>query len=501
VSLLAIAATISLLVLRSGRFPVFVDIYYHLSIMEMFDQAGGIVTHDFLQFAPEGRSHLYPPLLHILMMMAHKAGASSEHIGAFVSAGAYPLILMSIWYVLREMISRKAACLAILFMLSSWSFFYTTAIVSAAGLATILALWAYLLVYRGRWLSASIVLALCIYSHLSYPHLISVSLVLIAGVCPLYRKNVAKTIVLAYALASPWLAVVLANTGAIAQTSMDGGLQQAGFPLLAAAIAGAAISLKSLLGGKTCFAFPLAMMISMLPILLFYPSRFFVHGTVPLSMLGGIALDWCIVHMGKRAVSPRTSKALIGGALVLMAMTGTIVVASGGAPQQTDGPNNVPNPAPAQHGEQRDIMTLRIRVAPSVIPALISDDMLEQPSYLQSQYSDLIRAVSGQTEEQDVVVLPSGPTACMVTAFTGRATTSGMFRETAADTGPPDNPATYRQYKVFTGSRPVTVLADAKSEPPAAFPWWAAGMLLIVALLVIWIDAYKRPRATRLQDA
>jgi hypothetical protein len=76
-----------------------------------------------------------------------------------------------------------------------------------------------------------------------------------------------------------------------------------------------------------------------------------------------------------------------------------------------------------------------------------------------------------------------------------------MFRETAADTGPPDNPATYRQYKVFTGSRPVTVLADAKSEPPAAFPWWAAGMLLIVALLVIWIDAYKRPRATRLQDA
>src|SRR6185436_3212168 len=48
--------------------PWFVDLYYHMNVLEGFRQAGGVALHDFWEFAPAGRPHLYPPALHVALL-------------------------------------------------------------------------------------------------------------------------------------------------------------------------------------------------------------------------------------------------------------------------------------------------------------------------------------------------------------------------------------------------------------------------------------------------
>ena len=492
VALAAIAATILLIIVRRDRFPVFVDIYYHLSVMEMFDQAGGIVAHDFLQFAPEGRDHLYPPLLHLCMLAMNKAGITTEAIGAMVSAGIYPLILCTIWFIVRETFSRKAASMGVLLLLTSWSFFYTTAVVSAAGIATILALWTYYFTSTGRWLSASLTMALCIYSHLSYPHLIALSLALIAILDPRMRAVVPKILGIAYALALPWVVLVIVHRDAISQTSMDGGLQQVELLLVMLAAGGFVLSCRKLRGSDATYAVPVAMLAAMMPILFFYPSRFFVHGSVPLAILGGIFLSEAVTGIGARTGNARVPFAAVMCALMLIVMTGGITAVYGGSVQRGMPQQEAPPGAPdIQESAQNGLAGLRFRTSTSVLPTLIQDDILGVPSYLQQANARVIRAVTECTGESDVIVTQPGMLGCMITAFTGRATTTGMFRETANDTGPPVTPPEFDTYRIFTGTQPVLVLEGALQDIPPAFPWWAAFLLLAAALAGIGYGGKK----------
>ena len=52
-------------VLRWQIMPQFMDIYYHLSCAWGFIQAGGYSGWDFWQYAPVGRTHIYPPVFQI----------------------------------------------------------------------------------------------------------------------------------------------------------------------------------------------------------------------------------------------------------------------------------------------------------------------------------------------------------------------------------------------------------------------------------------------------
>jgi len=60
-----------LLLYRWEMFPKFIDIYYHFSVVKGFEIANGIVFHDFWEYAPGGRPHLYPPFFHILILIKY----------------------------------------------------------------------------------------------------------------------------------------------------------------------------------------------------------------------------------------------------------------------------------------------------------------------------------------------------------------------------------------------------------------------------------------------
>ena len=92
-TLALISALSALILLNWPKYPLFIDIYYHLNVMRGFDSAGGIVTHAFWELAPEGTVHLYPPLFHLLLLIPYKLGMDVLSISKLFSLLSFPALL------------------------------------------------------------------------------------------------------------------------------------------------------------------------------------------------------------------------------------------------------------------------------------------------------------------------------------------------------------------------------------------------------------------------
>ena len=66
-------------------YPVFIDTYYHMAVIEGFSQAGGITTRAFWEMAPGGRVHIYPPSLHVIGYFFYLLGVSPGTFMTLVS--------------------------------------------------------------------------------------------------------------------------------------------------------------------------------------------------------------------------------------------------------------------------------------------------------------------------------------------------------------------------------------------------------------------------------
>lgn len=145
--------------------PMFIDIYYHLSVMLGFDKAGGYVTTAFWEFAPVGRPHLYPPFLHILMLLLYKLGPSEIFIARFFSAIIYPLLIFSIWIFSRKAFDRRIAFFCTLLVSSSYYFYLESSNIIAFSFAVSLGLLSFLFLLKGKMISSVILLSLTFYTH------------------------------------------------------------------------------------------------------------------------------------------------------------------------------------------------------------------------------------------------------------------------------------------------------------------------------------------------
>ena len=103
-----------LLIIRWQTLPIFLDIYYHASCMTGFRDAGGIVLHDFWEYAPVGRPHLYPPLFHLILLGLSKASLPILFILRLVSATIYPLFLFTISWVVSKLYNDRCAFFTVL---------------------------------------------------------------------------------------------------------------------------------------------------------------------------------------------------------------------------------------------------------------------------------------------------------------------------------------------------------------------------------------------------
>ena len=273
-----------------SRFPIFRDIYYHMGAATAFGKAGGVALHDFWEFAPVGRPHLYPPLLHILMYLGSLTGLSMGTIGKIVSFSAFYLILLSTWYGMRRLFSRRVAFYSTVVLASCFMFFWQTAVTSAASLVLIITPLLFVALEEDHEITAGIMLALALYSHLVLGHLIALGMFIYG----LHRREMLRRLLPvlagAYVLWSPWGVHILSNYGSLELSSPMGAPEGMSVHLLvwAAALAG----LVCCYFKKGRYYIPPALLMGMVPILFFYPHRFWDgHVFFPLAMLGGVALS------------------------------------------------------------------------------------------------------------------------------------------------------------------------------------------------------------------
>ena len=95
-------------------YPNPVDSYYHMAVIRAFSDSGGLVLHDYWEYAPAGRPHLYAPTTHIIGFVLSRIGLSMSFIGQIMSWLPYPMSFVVMWLWLRNSIGARGAFLGVL---------------------------------------------------------------------------------------------------------------------------------------------------------------------------------------------------------------------------------------------------------------------------------------------------------------------------------------------------------------------------------------------------
>ena len=120
--------------LNWGNYPTELDTPYHLLMGKMFADNGRIMLWDSYEFAPAGRPHLYPPLLHILVWILRVVLKTSYmNIGRIIVFGQVVLGFVAMWYICRKLFNSAVALFALVFFAShTESWWWQTSVVPIA---------------------------------------------------------------------------------------------------------------------------------------------------------------------------------------------------------------------------------------------------------------------------------------------------------------------------------------------------------------------------------
>lgn len=183
--------------------PLGDDCWYHLAVAREIKESGIPRWDDWeFQWNPDiipwetdtepGRPHLYPPLLHILIAFFSE---DSEHVieGAKVlQILLYPAALLASWYFAKLLFSSKVAFIALIILSMDATFLLIFIGIMPSSLVNLF--FPLLLIsFLSRRLKTSVFLmTLCLYSHLSFPFLVLICLLVLSykyrTYFPFYRK-------------------------------------------------------------------------------------------------------------------------------------------------------------------------------------------------------------------------------------------------------------------------------------------------------------------------
>jgi hypothetical protein len=275
---------------RWATFPLVLDPYYHLLIARQLADAGGPIAHEWWEYAPVGRPHLYPPLLHLILAALLKAGCPSITAIRLVSVLLPVLLLASVYLVIRRIVGSSAALHCLWAGLVPFTFHLHMAITLAATLGMIELLWLVDALARGRRLAAGLWLALLCYTHLGMPWVALLTLACYGALQPSAWRRMAAPVGWGLLLAAPWLAHVARHGELLRAFPRHENTMVEVMPLLYAV---------ALLGGWWCWtqrgglAWLLACWAGFL---VFAPRHTFRwlsgEGTLGVILLGGVGLHW-----------------------------------------------------------------------------------------------------------------------------------------------------------------------------------------------------------------
>jgi len=277
-----------ILLFRWPLLPNFMDSYYHLMIADGMNRSGGYVTSDFLQYAPVGRPHLYPPLFHFIILAFIKAGLRPLFIARLLDVLIFPLLLAVIWYFMRALFYDRVAYFAVLLASSVYSFYLAASNFMPVTVAVIFGLFSILAEEKNKIVSSSILLSLAFYTHAQIPW-VFVAVFLIYGL--LNRDRLRKcliTLVSGIVLALPVILYILQNRSYyVKQQVFENFVIE--INILAVLFLSA---LPTVIKEKKRYLILLALAISVIPFIPTYPYRYISgQGLIGFILLAAVGLD------------------------------------------------------------------------------------------------------------------------------------------------------------------------------------------------------------------
>lgn len=299
-------------ILQWPLLPRFVDIYYHLGVVKGFADAGGYVSTALWENAPAGRPHLYPPLLHAILLLFYKAGLPFITLARGVDCVSYPLFLFSFHYVISRLYTKRFAFISLFILSSVYSLMLASVTLSTFNLAFILVLFAFLQMEKMNAVAAGLCLALCFYTH---------TLIGWLGLCPLFiygalkperRSCALKAAILSLVLASPFLMLQFHHRASFALVEVyETKLWEVDLTLWALALCGlVSLLLRKELKDKPVF---LALFFGFFPLLFSHPPRYLSgHGMIGAILLAAHFVDDLLSKaLEKNKVTPAFTVLLI----------------------------------------------------------------------------------------------------------------------------------------------------------------------------------------------
>lgn len=191
------------------------DIYYHLLTAWGFDQSGGYVGWDFWQYAPFGRTHIYPPFFHLVLSLFVKLNIDQVLLAKICECFIPVVFFGVLWRFVRIGFNSRLAFFVVIAGCSSFPLFRILTNHIPASLAIIFGLLALGQILESKVLRPALLLALCFYTHIGISWLFLITVFLYGVFNNEYKKLCLKVFFLVLCLSLPILFKELLGSGSI----------------------------------------------------------------------------------------------------------------------------------------------------------------------------------------------------------------------------------------------------------------------------------------------
>ncbi|MBI4228076.1 MAG: hypothetical protein HY600_07400 [Candidatus Omnitrophica bacterium] len=313
-------------------YPRFLDSYYHLAVIQGFQQAGGVTLHAFWESAPAGRAHLYPPLFHLLWWPVAAVVRDPITVARLWSVAGGPLLLLMIVWAVRRVAGTRAAALTVLAALLSSHLLFSTLIHPTATLALLEIVGVWMALERRQALVAGILAGLIGWTHPGLPWIVLPALLLL-GAMDRARRHAWAAAGIGLLVMAPWWLHIARHAAALRAIHQPEGRSLEFAPvLLGLGLWGATIAWRR----APAYRFWLALVAAALPWAALYPYRLFSgQGLLPIILLAGLALDEGVrpllvkrglTPFGSKVPGQRVSRLSLFGASLILLVAGPVVM-------------------------------------------------------------------------------------------------------------------------------------------------------------------------------
>jgi hypothetical protein len=184
--------------------PLGDDCWYHLAVARKIIELGKIPLWDTWEFQPVGRPHLYPPLLHLLIAFFSKDAESVIEGGKVLQIVIYPAALLTSWYFTRLLFSAKIAFISLIILTMDATFLLLFIGIMPSSLVNLIFPLLLISFLSKRLKTSVFLIVLCLYSHLSFPFLILICLLVVSYKYRTYLSFYKKFVLISLVFYIPW---------------------------------------------------------------------------------------------------------------------------------------------------------------------------------------------------------------------------------------------------------------------------------------------------------